>query len=210
MVLWVHVWTCLLLWFVNSAASLRFAFVCVAHQLKNLGSKTCLDVGESNNGGKPVIMYTCHNMGGNQVKKKKGKCLEFRWEKKCSLWFLFVDVLLPDVADGLLCSTLNTRLKKSFATTSVSSSAFRHRSEESRWRLNCASGKERAPAWHLHRSGSLQRFELTYPPVSTSCNSTSSYPAILSFFLWKFHLYFYWLCAVMNGDKVPTINSALW
>nr|XP_046252578.1 polypeptide N-acetylgalactosaminyltransferase 6 [Scatophagus argus] len=34
--------------------------------IKNLGSKTCLDVGESNQGGKPVIMYQCHNMGGNQ------------------------------------------------------------------------------------------------------------------------------------------------
>ncbi|XP_027000358.1 polypeptide N-acetylgalactosaminyltransferase 6 [Tachysurus fulvidraco] len=34
--------------------------------LKNLGSQSCLDVGENNNGGKPVIMYVCHNMGGNQ------------------------------------------------------------------------------------------------------------------------------------------------
>ncbi|KAI7794187.1 polypeptide N-acetylgalactosaminyltransferase 6 [Triplophysa rosa] len=34
--------------------------------LKNSGSQQCLDVGESNHGGKPVIMYTCHNMGGNQ------------------------------------------------------------------------------------------------------------------------------------------------
>ncbi|CAN9516149.1 unnamed protein product [Ophioblennius macclurei] len=34
--------------------------------LKNLGSNTCLDVGENNNGGKPMIMYQCHNMGGNQ------------------------------------------------------------------------------------------------------------------------------------------------
>uniref|UniRef100_A0A672KXK7 Polypeptide N-acetylgalactosaminyltransferase n=1 Tax=Sinocyclocheilus grahami TaxID=75366 RepID=A0A672KXK7_SINGR len=34
--------------------------------LKNRGSQQCLDVGESNNGGKPVIMYVCHNMGGNQ------------------------------------------------------------------------------------------------------------------------------------------------
>uniref|UniRef100_A0A8C7XIF9 Polypeptide N-acetylgalactosaminyltransferase n=1 Tax=Oryzias sinensis TaxID=183150 RepID=A0A8C7XIF9_9TELE len=35
-------------------------------QIKNLGSDTCLDVGENNQGGKPVIMYSCHNMGGNQ------------------------------------------------------------------------------------------------------------------------------------------------
>ncbi|KAL1021439.1 hypothetical protein UPYG_G00013270 [Umbra pygmaea] len=34
--------------------------------LKNVGSKTCLDVGEKNKGGKPVILYTCHNSGGNQ------------------------------------------------------------------------------------------------------------------------------------------------
>ncbi|XP_047452966.1 polypeptide N-acetylgalactosaminyltransferase 6 [Mugil cephalus] len=34
--------------------------------LKNSGSNTCLDVGDSNQGGKPVIMYQCHNMGGNQ------------------------------------------------------------------------------------------------------------------------------------------------
>ncbi|KAI5096006.1 polypeptide N-acetylgalactosaminyltransferase 6, partial [Silurus meridionalis] len=34
--------------------------------LKNVGSQSCLDVGENNNGGKAVIMYVCHNMGGNQ------------------------------------------------------------------------------------------------------------------------------------------------
>ncbi|XP_077481082.1 polypeptide N-acetylgalactosaminyltransferase 6 [Stigmatopora argus] len=34
--------------------------------ISNGGSKTCLDAGEKNNGGKPVIMYNCHNMGGNQ------------------------------------------------------------------------------------------------------------------------------------------------
>ncbi|XP_048098037.1 polypeptide N-acetylgalactosaminyltransferase 6 [Alosa alosa] len=34
--------------------------------LKNSGSQSCLDVGESNQGGKAVIMYVCHNMGGNQ------------------------------------------------------------------------------------------------------------------------------------------------
>lgn len=36
-------------------------------QLKNLGMDHCLDVGENNNGGKPLIMYTCHGLGGNQV-----------------------------------------------------------------------------------------------------------------------------------------------
>ncbi|KAK9515389.1 hypothetical protein VZT92_026040 [Zoarces viviparus] len=34
--------------------------------IRNSGSTTCLDVGERNDGGKPVIMYQCHNMGGNQ------------------------------------------------------------------------------------------------------------------------------------------------
>ncbi|KAM8754864.1 polypeptide N-acetylgalactosaminyltransferase 6 [Acanthopagrus schlegelii] len=34
--------------------------------LKNSGSNTCLDAGENNKGGKPLIMYQCHNMGGNQ------------------------------------------------------------------------------------------------------------------------------------------------
>ncbi|CAG6021402.1 polypeptide N-acetylgalactosaminyltransferase 6 isoform 1-T3 [Menidia menidia] len=34
--------------------------------IKNTGSNSCLDVGENNQGGKPVIMYMCHNMGGNQ------------------------------------------------------------------------------------------------------------------------------------------------
>uniref|UniRef100_A0A672ZBX3 Polypeptide N-acetylgalactosaminyltransferase n=1 Tax=Sphaeramia orbicularis TaxID=375764 RepID=A0A672ZBX3_9TELE len=34
--------------------------------IKNSGSQSCLDVGESNQGGKPLIMYQCHNMGGNQ------------------------------------------------------------------------------------------------------------------------------------------------
>lgn len=34
--------------------------------IKNSGSQSCLDVGENNQGGKAVIMYQCHNMGGNQ------------------------------------------------------------------------------------------------------------------------------------------------
>ncbi|KAJ3586624.1 hypothetical protein NHX12_013020 [Muraenolepis orangiensis] len=34
--------------------------------IQNTGSHTCLDAGENNKGGKPVIMYGCHNMGGNQ------------------------------------------------------------------------------------------------------------------------------------------------
>ncbi|CAL1606123.1 unnamed protein product [Knipowitschia caucasica] len=34
--------------------------------IRNSGSKSCLDVGENNQGGKALIMYQCHNMGGNQ------------------------------------------------------------------------------------------------------------------------------------------------
>ncbi|CAJ0919652.1 unnamed protein product [Ranitomeya imitator] len=34
--------------------------------IKNEGSQSCLDVGENNHGGKPLIMYPCHGMGGNQ------------------------------------------------------------------------------------------------------------------------------------------------
>ncbi|XP_077423171.1 polypeptide N-acetylgalactosaminyltransferase 6 [Vanacampus margaritifer] len=34
--------------------------------IRNAGSKTCLDVGDRNAVGKPLIMYTCHNQGGNQ------------------------------------------------------------------------------------------------------------------------------------------------
>lgn len=34
--------------------------------IRNSGSQTCLDVGANNNGGQAVIMYQCHNMGGNQ------------------------------------------------------------------------------------------------------------------------------------------------
>lgn len=34
--------------------------------IKNLGINQCLDVGENNRGGKPLIMYSCHGLGGNQ------------------------------------------------------------------------------------------------------------------------------------------------
>ncbi|XP_057686619.1 polypeptide N-acetylgalactosaminyltransferase 6 [Corythoichthys intestinalis] len=34
--------------------------------IRNGGSKKCLDIGEKNKGGKPLIMYHCHNQGGNQ------------------------------------------------------------------------------------------------------------------------------------------------
>lgn len=32
-----------------------------------MGQPLCLDVGENNQGGKPLILYTCHGLGGNQV-----------------------------------------------------------------------------------------------------------------------------------------------
>ncbi|NXI45009.1 GALT3 acetylgalactosaminyltransferase, partial [Galbula dea] len=34
--------------------------------LKNIGNRMCLDAGENNHGGKPLIMYSCHGLGGNQ------------------------------------------------------------------------------------------------------------------------------------------------
>ncbi|KAM4776240.1 polypeptide N-acetylgalactosaminyltransferase 3 isoform 3-T4 [Cyanocitta cristata] len=34
--------------------------------LKNIGNHMCLDVGENNHGSKPLIMYSCHGLGGNQ------------------------------------------------------------------------------------------------------------------------------------------------
>ncbi|XP_028654513.1 polypeptide N-acetylgalactosaminyltransferase 6-like [Erpetoichthys calabaricus] len=34
--------------------------------IRNQGSHVCLDAGEKNHGGKPLIMYGCHGMGGNQ------------------------------------------------------------------------------------------------------------------------------------------------
>ncbi|XP_078057371.1 polypeptide N-acetylgalactosaminyltransferase 6-like [Mustelus asterias] len=34
--------------------------------IKNKGTQNCLDAGENNHGGKPLIMYPCHGMGGNQ------------------------------------------------------------------------------------------------------------------------------------------------
>ncbi|XP_045443946.1 polypeptide N-acetylgalactosaminyltransferase 6 isoform X6 [Pipistrellus kuhlii] len=38
----------------------------MAREIKNLGINQCLDVGEKNHGEKPLIMYACHGLGGNQ------------------------------------------------------------------------------------------------------------------------------------------------
>lgn len=32
-----------------------------------MGKDSCLDAGENNEGGKQLIMYPCHGLGGNQV-----------------------------------------------------------------------------------------------------------------------------------------------
>ncbi|XP_061470925.1 polypeptide N-acetylgalactosaminyltransferase 6 isoform X2 [Rhineura floridana] len=52
--------------------------------IRNEGAKHCLDVGENNHGGKPLIMYPCHGMGGNQDHLLKNvasnKCLSARGE----------------------------------------------------------------------------------------------------------------------------------
>ncbi|KAG9349212.1 hypothetical protein JZ751_027655 [Albula glossodonta] len=34
--------------------------------VENMGKGMCLDAGENNDGGKPVILYPCHGLGGNQ------------------------------------------------------------------------------------------------------------------------------------------------
>ncbi|XP_064419293.1 polypeptide N-acetylgalactosaminyltransferase 3 [Latimeria chalumnae] len=34
--------------------------------IRSVGKSVCLDVGENNQGGKPLIMYICHGLGGNQ------------------------------------------------------------------------------------------------------------------------------------------------
>uniref|UniRef100_A0A8C9YKY1 Polypeptide N-acetylgalactosaminyltransferase n=1 Tax=Sander lucioperca TaxID=283035 RepID=A0A8C9YKY1_SANLU len=38
----------------------------MAKDVKNVGKDSCLDVGENNEGGKQLIMYPCHGLGGNQ------------------------------------------------------------------------------------------------------------------------------------------------
>ncbi|XP_074159320.1 polypeptide N-acetylgalactosaminyltransferase 3 [Sminthopsis crassicaudata] len=38
----------------------------ISGYIQNKGRHLCLDVGENNLGGKPLIMYTCHGLGGNQ------------------------------------------------------------------------------------------------------------------------------------------------
>ncbi|XP_064140287.1 polypeptide N-acetylgalactosaminyltransferase 6 isoform X5 [Loxodonta africana] len=38
----------------------------MSFRIKSLGTDHCLDVGENNHGGKPLIMYPCHSLGGNQ------------------------------------------------------------------------------------------------------------------------------------------------
>ncbi|KAG8510392.1 Polypeptide N-acetylgalactosaminyltransferase 3, partial [Galemys pyrenaicus] len=38
----------------------------IAGYIKSIGQPLCLDVGENNQGGRPLILYTCHGLGGNQ------------------------------------------------------------------------------------------------------------------------------------------------
>ncbi|ERE71053.1 polypeptide N-acetylgalactosaminyltransferase 3 [Cricetulus griseus] len=38
----------------------------ISGYIKSVGQPLCLDVGENNQGGKPLILYTCHGLGGNQ------------------------------------------------------------------------------------------------------------------------------------------------
>lgn len=36
-----------------------------------MGKDSCLDAGENNEGGKQLIMYPCHGLGGNQVSERE-------------------------------------------------------------------------------------------------------------------------------------------
>ncbi|KAG7283831.1 hypothetical protein CRUP_034018 [Coryphaenoides rupestris] len=70
--------------------------------IRNVQSHSCLDAGENNKGGKPVIMYTCHNMGGNQTvnlelcqRKGKGTSLSPHQE-----WELTEEKLLRNPSSG--------------------------------------------------------------------------------------------------------------
>uniref|UniRef100_A0A8C0E9J1 Polypeptide N-acetylgalactosaminyltransferase 6 n=1 Tax=Bubo bubo TaxID=30461 RepID=A0A8C0E9J1_BUBBB len=58
--------------------------------IKNEGTKSCLDVGENNHGGKPLIMYPCHGMGGNQVgfwcSRRVRHQLAGPWRGRFGLW----------------------------------------------------------------------------------------------------------------------------
>lgn len=47
--------------------------------LKNVGNHMCLDVGENNHGGKPLIMYSCHGLGGNQDSHCQGRWESGQW-----------------------------------------------------------------------------------------------------------------------------------
>ncbi|RXM28128.1 Polypeptide N-acetylgalactosaminyltransferase 3 [Acipenser ruthenus] len=38
----------------------------MAKEVKNMGKESCLDAGENNEGGKQLILYPCHGLGGNQ------------------------------------------------------------------------------------------------------------------------------------------------
>ncbi|XP_040150343.1 polypeptide N-acetylgalactosaminyltransferase 3 isoform X2 [Ictidomys tridecemlineatus] len=38
----------------------------ISGYIKSVSQPLCLDVGENNQGGKPLILYTCHGLGGNQ------------------------------------------------------------------------------------------------------------------------------------------------
>ncbi|XP_012616629.1 polypeptide N-acetylgalactosaminyltransferase 3 [Microcebus murinus] len=38
----------------------------ISGYIKSIGQPLCLDVGENNQGDKPLILYTCHGLGGNQ------------------------------------------------------------------------------------------------------------------------------------------------
>lgn len=216
--LWTNVFFCILQPLPYLKVDFLF-YVCVAHQLKNLGSKTCLDVGESNHGGKPVIMYTCHNMGGNQVEKGNG--LEFKWKEMlicswtyCCLTLLMVSCLVlwilvskrasPQHREAALPSGLETRRAGEDWTVSA---------ERKGHQLGTFTGVDHYRGSNCFLKKNL--FELFYS-TTKSCISTSSQltwcwsMAFLSFFFLKMSLVLLLAERSWTGDKVSTINLALW
>ncbi|XP_010220515.1 PREDICTED: polypeptide N-acetylgalactosaminyltransferase 6 [Tinamus guttatus] len=69
--------------------------------IKNEGTKSCLDVGENNHGGKPLIMYPCHGMGGNQYFEYTGKGSRVPPNEE---WDLTQDRLIKNAASNLCLS----------------------------------------------------------------------------------------------------------
>lgn len=132
---------------------IHFFFYLCMPQIKNQGSKTCLDVGENNQGGKPLIMYQCHNMGGNQVHRHTREWIQMKviWQDGDSS----LEVLLYAFVSH---SILNTPLTKSCVIASERSCVFMPHHIRRRWKSKCASGGAWTRGWRHNKSGFLLRW----------------------------------------------------